>query len=99
MKEAANGPSGDAIGADLDRITEHVAKHLDRSGVRGLAIFSCAPKGLWEVIGLPVPVANRIVVNQSPAVGTLESIVQELEPPRRAARRPAAGAHVRVPVR
>ena len=80
VKEAANGPSGDAIGADLDRITEHVAKHLDRSGVRGLAIFSCAPKGLWQVIGLPVPVANRIVVNQSPAVGTLESIVQELEP-------------------
>ena len=27
-----------------------------------------------------MPVANRIVVNQSPAVGTLESIVQELEP-------------------
>jgi hypothetical protein len=80
VREAANGPSGDAIAADLGRITEHVAKHLDRSGVRGLALFSCASKGLWEVVGLPVPVANRIVVNHSPAVGTLESIVQELEP-------------------
>jgi peptide subunit release factor 1 (eRF1) len=80
VKEAANGPSGGAIGADLERITEHVAKHLDRSGVRGLAVFSCVSKGLWEVVGLPVPVANRMVVNQSPAVGTLESVVQELEP-------------------
>lgn len=80
VREAAGGPSGSAVKADLDRITEHVTTHLDRSGVRGLAVFSCAAKGLWEIVGLPVPVANRIVVNQSPAVGTLESIVQELEP-------------------
>jgi peptide chain release factor subunit 1 len=80
VREAAGGPSGTEVKADLDRITEHVTKHLDRSGVRGLAVFSCASKGLWEVVELPVPVANRIVVNQSPAVGTLESIVQELEP-------------------
>ena len=80
VREAANGPSGDAVTADLARITEHMAGHLDRSGVRGLALFSCLPKGLWEVIELPVPVASRIVVNQAPAVGTLESIVQELEP-------------------
>jgi peptide chain release factor subunit 1 len=80
VREASGGPSGTAVKADLDRITDHVTNHLDRSGVRGLALFSCAAKGLWEVVGLPVPVANRIVVNQSPAVGTLESIVQELEP-------------------
>jgi peptide subunit release factor 1 (eRF1) len=80
VRDAASGPSGAAIGDDLDRITDHVTNHLDRSGLRGLAVFSCAPKGLWEVVGLPVPVANRIVVNQSPALGTLESIVQELEP-------------------
>ena len=80
VRDAASGPSGTAISADLERITDHVTNHLDRSGVRGLALFSCAPKGLWEVVGLPVPVANRIVVNQSPALGTLESIVQELEP-------------------
>jgi peptide chain release factor subunit 1 len=80
VREAADGPHGGAVGADLGRITEHVTKHLDRKGVRGLALFSCVAKDLWEVVELPVPVANRIVVNQSPAVGTLESIVQELEP-------------------
>jgi peptide subunit release factor 1 (eRF1) len=47
--------------------------------VRGLALFSCAPAGLWEVVEVPVPVANRIVVNQAPALGPLEAIVQELE--------------------
>ena len=80
VRDAASGPLGPAIGDDLERITQHVTRELDRSGVRGLALFSCAPKGFWEVVGLPVPVADRIVVNQSPALGTLESIVQELEP-------------------
>jgi peptide subunit release factor 1 (eRF1) len=80
VREASSGPSGAEAAGDLAKITEHVGSGLDRSGVRGLALFSCASKGLWEVVELPVPVANRIVVNQSPAVGTLESIVQELEP-------------------
>jgi len=80
VREAASGSSGSAAKADLDLITEHVTKDLDRSGVRGLALFSCVAKGFWEVVELPVPVANQIVVNQYPAVGPLESIVQELEP-------------------
>ena len=80
VREAGGGPLGPAAAADLQRITDHVASHLDRKGVRGLAVFSCTAKDLWEVVELPVPVADRIVVNQSPAVGPLESIVQELEP-------------------
>ena len=68
------------LSTDLDRISEMVHAGIERSGVRGLAMFSCASKGLWEVFHLPVPVANRIVVNQSPAVAPLEGIVQELEP-------------------
>ncbi len=80
VRDASAGPSGALIAKDLELITAHVARGLDRSGVRGLALFSCASKGLWEVVELPVPVASRIVVNQSPAVGSLESIVQELEP-------------------
>jgi peptide chain release factor subunit 1 len=79
LKEAASGPSGSAIAADLDRIAAHVDSDLDRSGVRGLALISCMPAGLWEVVQVPVPVANRIVVNQAPALGPLEALVQELE--------------------
>ena len=79
LREAASGPSGDAVIGDLDRIAAYVEGDLDRSGVRGIAMFSCAPAGLWEVVAVPVPVANRIVVNQAPALGPLEAIVQELE--------------------
>jgi peptide subunit release factor 1 (eRF1) len=79
LKEAAAGPSGGAAAADLDRISAYVDGDLDRSGVRGLALFSCAPAGLWEVVEVPLPVANRIVVNLAPALGPLEAVVQELE--------------------
>ena len=67
--------------ADLDRITEHVAKQprpLRRPRPGHLLVRRRRASGRSS--SLPVPVANRIVVNQSPAVGTLESIVQELEP-------------------
>ena len=80
VRDASAGHPGVDVTADVDRITEHVAGDLDRRGVRGLALFSCVAGGLWEVIELPVPVANTMVVNQSPALGALEAIVQELEP-------------------
>lgn len=68
------------LGPDLQRLTRHVGKGIDRHGVRGLAMFSCASKGLWEVVPLPVPVASRIAINQSPMIGPLEAIVRDLEP-------------------
>jgi len=68
------------IKGDLERIVKHVKSGIERRGVRGLAIFSCESKGLWKVMSLPVSVANRISVNQSPAVGPLEAIVHELAP-------------------
>ena len=80
VRDAANGPSGSAAAADLDRITEHVdqsPRPLRGPGPRAVLVCAEGPVGGRR---LPVPVANRIVVNQSPAVGTLESIVQELEP-------------------
>ena len=41
---------------DLQRIEEYVRNGLDRSRVRGVAIFACDADGLWEVVELPVPV-------------------------------------------
>jgi len=76
---AAAHPTVD-LRPDLDRIGEFVHAGIARNGVRGLAVFSCASKGFWEVLHLPVPVANRMVVNQSPSVAPLEAIVHQLEP-------------------
>jgi peptide subunit release factor 1 (eRF1) len=72
-KERANGST--PVG-DLQRIESHVKAGIDRSRTRGIAIFSCMPKGLWQVIELPVPVRNQIVVNQTPQVKQLEAIVE-----------------------
>jgi peptide subunit release factor 1 (eRF1) len=52
---------------------------IDRSETRGLAFFACAASDLWEVIELPVPVRSQVVINHAPAVGQLESVVQEHE--------------------
>ena len=79
-REAAARSDGPSLQGDLRRIADHVSGDLDRSGVRGLAIFSCVAHDLWEVVPLPVPVANQLHVNQGPAVAQLEAIVQELEP-------------------
>jgi len=75
---AASGGNG-ATNRDLTRIAEHVRGGFDRSRVRGLAMFSCEAAGLWQVVPLPVPVTSRVIVSSSPAVGPLESILQEAQ--------------------
>ncbi len=65
--------------ADLERIEQRVRAGFDRSRVRGLAIFSATADGLWEVIELPVPVRNQLVVNDSPHVRQLEAVLDEYE--------------------
>lgn len=65
--------------ADIERIEQRVKAGFDRSRVRGVAMFSCAAEGLWEVIELPVPVRNQFVVNDSPHVRQLEAVLDEYE--------------------
>ena len=69
-----------SVAADLRRIESYVRDGLDRSRVRGVAIFACSADDLWRVVELPVPVHTRVVVNHAPAVGQLESVVREHEP-------------------
>jgi peptide subunit release factor 1 (eRF1) len=71
----ANGH--DSVRRDLHRIEELVKGGFDRSRTRGLAIFACSAHDLWEVISLPVPVQNRVVINHMPAVGQLEAVLEE----------------------
>src|SRR4051812_879708 len=68
----ANGHQ--SVVRDLHRIEELVRGGLDRSNTRGLAIFACHAHELWEVVTLPVPVANRVVINHAPAVSQLEAV-------------------------
>jgi peptide subunit release factor 1 (eRF1) len=74
----ANGTP--SVHHDLRRIESYVRSGIDRSRTRGLAIFACSAHDLWQVLPLPVPVRSRVVINAVPAVGQLESVVQEYEP-------------------
>jgi peptide chain release factor subunit 1 len=75
-KEHAGTPS---VLKDLKRIEDHVRGGLDRSHVRGLAMFSCSAHGFWKLVELPVPVRSQVVVNHTPAVRQLETILDEYE--------------------
>lgn len=65
------------VAGDLDRIQTWVRGDLDRSGVRGLAIFSCSAVEAFEVIELPVPVRDQLVVDQRPHLAQLELLCEE----------------------
>ncbi|MBI2703723.1 MAG: hypothetical protein HYX32_00315 [Actinobacteria bacterium] len=74
-KPRANGTH--SVASDLRRITEFVRGGIDRSTTRGLAIFSCTAHDFWEVVLLPVPVRNKVVIQSAPAVSQLERLVNE----------------------
>ena len=64
---------------DLHKIEAYVKSGFDRSRTRGLAVFSCLAHDFWEVLELPVPVRNQLVVNATPHVRQLESVLDEYE--------------------
>jgi peptide chain release factor subunit 1 len=81
-REKAAGLGAEAtrsVGADLERIAAWVKGGFDRSRVRGLAFFACSADGYFEVVESPLPVRNGVVVNHTPHVRPLESILQAYE--------------------
>lgn len=76
LRRAAGMEGEDSVGTDLERISAHVMSGVDRSKVRGLAIFSCAPDDLWEVVEVPVEVRDQITVNDRPQISQLEQVTQ-----------------------
>jgi len=79
-KAAGFGPeAARSVAADLDRIAGWVKAGFDRSHIRGLAFFACSADGCFEVVESPLPVCNEIVVNHTPHVRPLESILQAYE--------------------
>jgi len=80
LRDARGKANGDdSVQRDLTRIEALVRGGIDRSRTRGLAIFSCTAHDLWEVIPLPVPVQNRVVINHVPAVSQLEAVLEDSE--------------------
>lgn len=64
-----------ALRDDLQRIDSELRRNdLAVNGTRGVAIFACAPAGLFEVIQLDHTVENHAMVNRTPH---LEPLVRE----------------------
>lgn len=73
-RERARLASSDAeagVEADLTEIRSWLDRGLDRSATRGVALFACAGKGLFEAVQLSVPVRDQVVVDTEPDVAQL----------------------------
>jgi len=80
LRPARAGANGEAsVAQDLQRIEDHVGQGFERSHVAGLAMFSCSADGFWKVFALAVPVRDQVVVNHSPSVRQLETVLDEYE--------------------
>jgi peptide chain release factor subunit 1 len=79
VRQGAERAGDPAVTAQLQRIESFVKGGIDRSRTRSLAIFSCRSPELWEVVELPVPVRNQVVVNATPHVRQLESVLDRYE--------------------
>ncbi|HVM10412.1 MAG TPA: hypothetical protein VM345_18275 [Acidimicrobiales bacterium] len=59
---------------DLQRVESYVRGGVDRSRTRGLALFASGDQ-LFQVFELPVAVRDQLVVNKTPHVHQLESVL------------------------
>jgi peptide chain release factor subunit 1 len=64
------GPERESFDADVERIKTFLEREVDLSG-KGVAIFACAGKGVWEVVELPVPVETQLVIDRTPLIHPL----------------------------
>jgi peptide chain release factor subunit 1 len=65
-----------SVRADLDRIRDALAEKRWRPG--GMAIFACSGRDLYEEIALPRPVRDRIMVDSTPYVRPMLTVLNEL---------------------
>lgn len=65
-----------AVERDLERILTRVEEGMDRSVVRGLALFSCAEQGFLHEIRVPRSVRDQVAIDRSPVVRQLEEALE-----------------------
>ena len=66
-----------AVERDVDRIRECLSHPTQLPAGRGIAIFACAPAGLFEAVPLPLVFRSRLVVDHSPLVRELAALDSE----------------------
>ncbi len=61
---------------EMERITSFVHHDFERGSNRGLAIF-VSGDDLWQVVALPLPVEDHLIVNSTPHVRGLENMLDD----------------------
>lgn len=74
VRHALERPDVAAAADDLRRVEAFVRGGVDRSETRGIAVFSSG-ESFFHVFELPVPVRDQLVVNKTPHVHQLETVI------------------------
>src|SRR5438874_5413123 len=64
---------------DTSRIMLFLEREFERGATRGVALFSCAHAGLWEVVAVARPLPDRAAVADAPYLLPLEALVETYE--------------------
>src|SRR5206468_2525972 len=67
----------EAIAQDLARVLEFFAEPGRLPSARGVALFACGPRGLFDVIPLPHVHRSRLAVESAPLVRELVALERE----------------------
>ncbi len=64
-----------SLRGDIERIKERMSEEVWQP--KGLAVFSCSARGLYEEVSLPRGVRSRIVVDEAPLVRPMLAVLDE----------------------
>lgn len=68
-----------SLAADLEKIERYLKTDLERSGMGGIAIFSCSARDFFQVYPLRAPVKDRIVMKRSFYIRPLTLILDDFK--------------------
>lgn len=69
--------AADAVIADVARIQQYLASPGNLPSAHGIALFACAPLGLFEAVALPFVHRSRLAVDRAPLVRELVAAQEE----------------------
>lgn len=68
-----------SVARDLELIRDFITGRWRRNGTKGLAVFSSANEGFWQVYELPVGIPSALIVGREPYAKTLTAVLNKYE--------------------
>lgn len=69
----------DSLKEDLKKIEQYLVPD-NLKGMRGIAIFSCSARNLFETFALPLVYRNRLIQDPTPHIRQLRAIMEDFRP-------------------